>query len=76
MTPDPTPCACGRTPEVVRIIGSGFGLRVFGCVECKITGPARMTTEKALEEWNAGHRVGRNGERICECCKEVHHDPK
>lgn len=69
MSEAPHPCQCGATPQVYEIGGSLFRLRAFGCEACRVTGPARPTTDEALQQWNAGHRVDRYGDRICECCR-------
>jgi hypothetical protein len=64
----PVKCNCGWNPIIVFIAGSDFKLRSVGCPACCITGPARMATADAIAEWNKGHRIDRNGERICDCC--------
>ena len=58
------PCSCGLQPQIFRIVGSNFGLRVVGCEVCKVTGRARMSDEDAIKAWNAGIRIDRYGDRI------------
>ncbi len=66
----PVLCECGTRPSIVPIRGSFLGVKVVGCEKCRITGPGRMMSWDAVDAWNEGHRIGPDGIRICECCKE------
>jgi hypothetical protein len=67
--PEPVLCECGRMPSLAFIPKSNFGLRVIGCPVCNLIGPARMSTDEAIQQWNAGHRIDVNGDRVCACCR-------
>ena len=63
-------CSCGAGPRVYPIVQSMLRLRVVACKDCRISGPARRSDVEAVEQWNLGHRINADGNRICECCQD------
>ena len=51
---------CGGAPAFV-LLGGTFRLRAIGCTCCRARGPARMSDEDAIVEWNKGRRLDRFG---------------